>query len=651
MFTQHNWNQARALIEKIPVGVLMVDESGQIQGMNQAARFLFSNTINVLSDLPEKTGYRLYSPVGVPLQAEERPLVLALRGETVTNYEVLLRDQLGREYFLMVDASPIYPPPPAGQRLIQGAIAIFQDITARRQGEEKVRASEERARLLASLSRAFAETGNEYPAILAVIARSVAQAAGEGCLIHLLSEEGAYLRMVAAHLLAGPADLLDWFAAFPCPVDAYPNGLVLNANQSMWIQDPGQDAELLARLPQAFQDWIAALPGPAVLIAPLRAAGRPLGTICLWRSSRHPAWQPEDFDLFQDLADRAALAIENARLYSEEVQRNRELNALHDATKALLSTLDLEMLLGRILDAAQRALPAAERSLLFLVAPRTGRLEVRASLGFSDPRIRRMGQIHNSIAVRAMREMRPLVIDDVFSEPRQGEGAGQNDETMRSAIFAPLLLGTDVLGVLSLSSSRLAAFTTADLRLLVSFAVTTTAALHNAMLHAEMQKIAITDALTGLYNRRGLLELGRHEIDRFLRFGYPLAAIMADIDFFKKVNDSYGHKAGDQVLGTLAERCRTAIRLVDIIGRYGGEEFAVILPETDLFQASNIAERLRRVVEEEPFLTEAGPISITISLGVTRAGRDLEGLSVLLEQADAALYLAKLKGRNRVELG
>jgi diguanylate cyclase (GGDEF)-like protein len=271
-------------------------------------------------------------------------------------------------------------------------------------------------------------------------------------------------------------------------------------------------------------------------------------------------------------------------------------------------------------------------------------------MGFGDPRIRRMGLIQDSTADLAVREGRPLLIADALTEARNGGLFEEAVDTVRSAMVAPLLLGNEVLGALSLSSSRPAVFTHSDLRLLVSFAATTTAALHNAMLHAEMQKMAITDALTGLYNRRGLLELGGHEIDRFHRFESPLSAIMVDIDFFKKVNDSYGHPVGDQVLCGLAERTRMIIRLVDIFGRYGGEEFAIILPETDLFQAVSIAERVRVAIEEAPFQTSAGQITITASLGVTRAVRGLSGLTALLEQADAALYAAKLNGRNRVEI-
>jgi diguanylate cyclase (GGDEF)-like protein len=127
-----------------------------------------------------------------------------------------------------------------------------------------------------------------------------------------------------------------------------------------------------------------------------------------------------------------------------------------------------------------------------------------------------------------------------------------------------------------------------------------------------------------------------------------MSAIMLDIDHFKKVNDTYGHAAGDEVLRMIAQRCRENLRVVDILGRYGGEEFAIILPETDLTTAHHIAERLRQRLTEKPIITDRLTIAVTISLGVSAAESDTFDVAALLNQADAALYQAKQAGRNRV---
>lgn len=360
-------------------------------------------------------------------------------------------------------------------------------------------------------------------------------------------------------------------------------------------------------------------------------------------------------------AERELISTANeiARLYASEARRARELDALHRATVALLSTLDLEILLGYILDAAQSAIPAAEKGLLHLAAPDTGQLQVRASSGFSDPRIVKFSLMSSrDYLAQAVRERRPVLVEAI-PQSAGGENGAQNSldrpDLTGSAVIAPLVLGEKVLGVLSLSASRRDVFNESDLRLLESFAATTTAALHNAMLHAEVQKLAITDALTDVYNRRGLYEVGRREVERARRFGRPLSAILVDVDHLKEINDTYGHPIGDQVLRIVADRFRSSIREVDILGRHGGDEFVILLPETDLFTACSIAERIRQQVSEPiliPGVTSSEqPIRTTVSLGVANAVNETHDLESLLQRADTAAYLAKSNGRNRVEVG
>ncbi len=333
----------------------------------------------------------------------------------------------------------------------------------------------------------------------------------------------------------------------------------------------------------------------------------------------------------------------------------RELGALHKATAALLSTLDLEALLGQILDAAISAVPAAKRGVIHLIARDTGQLEMRAVLGYTetDPRIKKFslpsGKGH---VARAVSERQPLLIPDIQSdyEPDQAVERHPKGNGVQSAIVAPLILGDHVLGALSLKSSSRAAFSESDLNLAVSFAATATAAIRNAQLHAEVQKQAITDTLTGIYNRRGFFELGRREVERSLRFSRPLAAIMLDVDNFKRVNDNFGHQEGDRALQLLSDCLNNNIRKVDILGRYGGDEFSILLPEIDMFAASTVAERLRQSVFSMPIEIDKGSIQISISLGIAKVSSDTPDLDTLLDRADQAMYAAKKAGRNRTEI-
>ena len=163
-----------------------------------------------------------------------------------------------------------------------------------------------------------------------------------------------------------------------------------------------------------------------------------------------------------------------------------------------------------------------------------------------------------------------------------------------------------------------------------------------------MQRLAERDALTGLPNRRRLVTAGQDEIRRALRLDHPLAALMLDIDHFKRVNDRHGHGAGDDVLREVARRIQDAVREIDLPARYGGEEFAVLLPDTRAAKAQEVAERIREVVGATPIDTRRGALSVTISAGVAVLDQDRGDLTTLLEAADGALYAAKEGGRNRV---
>jgi diguanylate cyclase (GGDEF)-like protein len=260
-----------------------------------------------------------------------------------------------------------------------------------------------------------------------------------------------------------------------------------------------------------------------------------------------------------------------------------------------------------------------------------------------------------------LRQGKPLRLDQAPTDPRfwaflpglansKSAASRRRRTQVQSAIIAPMIMEGEVFGALSLTANRPAAFSDADLHLLASFAVTASAAIQNAILHAELQNLATTDPLTGLLNRRAILELGQREVDRYHRLGRPLAVLLFDIDHFKAINDTYGHAIGDQVLGGVVERCFANIRHVDILGRYGGDEFIILLTEADADLARSIAERVRRSIQDKPIQTEAGPVRVSLSMGLTGPTPEIHDLSDFVKAADQALYRAKQSGRNRVEV-
>ncbi|MBL8629725.1 MAG: sensor domain-containing diguanylate cyclase [Rhodospirillaceae bacterium] len=167
-------------------------------------------------------------------------------------------------------------------------------------------------------------------------------------------------------------------------------------------------------------------------------------------------------------------------------------------------------------------------------------------------------------------------------------------------------------------------------------------------LEEDLRAQAGTDPLTGVPNRRSFEAAARREVERARRYAKPFAVIALDIDFFKKVNDTHGHDIGDIVLKDMTKVCLTQLRLTDVLARLGGEEFAALLPETDIIAATKLAERLRVAVASKPIATPKGPIAITVSLGVAQYAPNEGSIESALKRADEALYEAKNTGRDRV---
>ena len=164
----------------------------------------------------------------------------------------------------------------------------------------------------------------------------------------------------------------------------------------------------------------------------------------------------------------------------------------------------------------------------------------------------------------------------------------------------------------------------------------------------ELERLATTDGMTGIYNRRHFLTLADHEWTRARRYGRPVSFLMIDIDYFKSINDNFGHQVGDEMIMHLANLARDCKRDCDVLARIGGEEFALLLPETDLEQAQIVAERLRSEVAANPLAGASRSIPATVSIGVATGAEPMKDVSDLMKAADQALYDAKRAGRNRV---
>lgn len=223
-------------------------------------------------------------------------------------------------------------------------------------------------------------------------------------------------------------------------------------------------------------------------------------------------------------------------------------------------------------------------------------------------------------------------------------------EGVRSLVCIPLKVQSRIVGILYLYNFVPREFDRERIKLLDVLASFAAMAIDNAQLHARTRLMAITDALTGLYNRRYFQQMFSRELNRAIRYGKPLSLIMLDVDDFKKFNDTYGHPHGDKVLGAMGDILLEALRGTDFAFRYGGEEFIVLLPETDFPSALHVAGRLRESVEQKSAFELRGIAhhGVTASVGVVSYPRDGETRDDLLASVDELLYRAKEYGKNRV---
>lgn len=208
----------------------------------------------------------------------------------------------------------------------------------------------------------------------------------------------------------------------------------------------------------------------------------------------------------------------------------------------------------------------------------------------------------------------------------------------------------ETIGLLDVSDIAFPEYKHQYLNLALVMARLSSMAIVNARIFQQVQESANTDDLTGLSNRRFFFLTAQKELERAERYGRPLSAIMFDIDNFKEINDTYGHVTGDKVLIALADRCRTALRTTDILSRYGGDEYILILPEINTPEAHQVAERLRNDIASTPFETDGHTLTITISLGIATLGTNSSSLDELIRHCDEALYRAKAGGRNQTKI-
>ncbi len=413
--------------------------------------------------------------------------------------------------------------------------------------------------------------------------------------------------------------------------------LVYESGQSLMIADYSVH-------PRAVDEWkLAGV--TSYLAVPLTAGGEKLGVLSAFNIKKDKFFTGRELHLAESIGRQAGIAICNARLFEMLQRRAEESETLRQASISIVSSLKLDEVLNTILEQLQHVVPYDSASIFLLEAQ--GMRMVAARGEFAGELVGKVFPERDELFFEAARTGKPVILRDASQDSRFHGWGGVS--YVRGWVGVPLLLRSEAIGCLTLDSRQVGAYDHINIPLLQTFANEAAVAIHNAQLLAQVEQLAIVDPLTGLYNRRYFMEIGQREFRRARRQALPLSIVVADIDNFRVWNDEYGHLLGDRLLRVLSEGMRGVVREADILARTGGDEFAVLLPQTSLGEAVELAERLSRVAKESLVVIPA-KTAITLSFGLADIEGECSGFEDLYRRAEKALLNTGKTGVNRISL-
>ncbi len=362
-----------------------------------------------------------------------------------------------------------------------------------------------------------------------------------------------------------------------------------------------------------------------------------------------------DVQMISGFCRQASLVIQNQKMYRDLSGRLNHAASIADALSAFTRVQNEKELLRTILDTSAELLKADQGSLI-LVDQEDQVLLLKAKKGViqgvNEEFRMKAGE---GITGRVVELGEPMLVENVEMDPRTNRKNRHHYRT-RSFLSVPIKVEDRIIGVINLADKQDgSSFTDEDLKLMQSIATQAAVVMERNLLQnqiEELKKLSTTDPLTGLLNRRHVLERLKAELARSDRRNHELSILMLDLDGFKHCNDTLGHLFGDKILILIAEILLRAVRSMDMVARYGGDEFLILLPETSREVAAQIAERIRATVEEITLSRETSdtPLRLSASIGLVGYPRHGETLEALLSNADKALYCAKNNGKNRIEI-
>jgi diguanylate cyclase (GGDEF)-like protein len=415
---------------------------------------------------------------------------------------------------------------------------------------------------------------------------------------------------------------------------------------------------LMLNLPQPKRGHVPYYAGPeevgAFLGVPVVEDGHLRGVLCADRRGRRP-FSEADEKLLAGAAQQILRALQNERVFVAVERSKYEHERFYKASAMLGRALTLEQVMDTAFEAAREIVEFDLASIsLFDKDKRRHRIcRVRVQPGAED--LCDVEQL-DGLEFPDGSSLTAMVLKNRHYLPAGGELRDTSTpvysrkvrlKNADSLLVLPLIAADEAIGTFTLAARRSGAFGKDARDMLGVIANQVAVSLENAKMYRQMETMATTDGLTGLLNHRTFQERLSEMLGRAERMGTKLCIMLTDVDHFKKVNDTYGHPVGDQVLKRVAQVCQEKVRKIDIVARYGGEEFAIVLENTDAAGALQLAERVRLDVGKQQFNSDKGTFHVTLSLGIACYPMDAKEKHALIERADQALYFAKHNGRNR----
>ncbi len=376
--------------------------------------------------------------------------------------------------------------------------------------------------------------------------------------------------------------------------------------------------------------------------APILLGGRPAGVMAAMNTEREYVFEQRDLEVMQTAAGQVSVAVENARLFAEEQRRARQFAFLNNISKTAISSEDSEQMLADIVGHIQKNF-SFDHIGIGILDYVTKDIEIKAEAGITAQALGKRIPLGTGILGRVARTGEAALVQTTGEAQLQGVMPGA-----RSVLCIPISYGESLMGVLNVESLKEDAFMPQDRLIMNTLADLLATALHNAFVFQKLQQQSITDGLTGIKTRRFFFETLSSELKRASRSGRPISVVLMDLDKFKEVNDGKGHLEGDLVLARVGRLLEQKCRQSNVVARYGGDEFIILMPETGVEQALILAERLRLWIAQDPALKEH---HISGSFGV--GSFPVHGFSMedIVRVADAGMYLSKRAGGNRVSTG